>query len=81
MLSRQPWQSVWTDIVLGKSFRLEASQSSSYLRREPVSLPGSFPAYVDGTREICATTSLFSDWRLSQARAAGAWRISPLWLR
>jgi pyrroloquinoline quinone biosynthesis protein B len=51
MLSRQPWQSVWTDIVPGKSFRLETSQSSSYLRCEPVSLPGSFPAYVDGTGE------------------------------
>jgi pyrroloquinoline quinone biosynthesis protein B len=48
MLSREPWQSVWADIVPGQSFRLTTSESSSYLLCEPVSLSGSFPAYVHG---------------------------------
>jgi pyrroloquinoline quinone biosynthesis protein B len=48
MLSREPWQSVWTDIVPGQSFRLATARSSSYLLCEPVSLSGSFPAYVHG---------------------------------
>jgi pyrroloquinoline quinone biosynthesis protein B len=48
MLSRQPWQSVWTDIMPGESFRLASTESFSYIECRPVALPGSFPAYVDG---------------------------------
>ncbi|PYX82847.1 MAG: pyrroloquinoline quinone biosynthesis protein PqqB [Acidobacteria bacterium] len=48
MLSRQPWQSMWTDIVPSESFRLATPGSSPYIGCQPVALSGSFPAYVDG---------------------------------
>ncbi|HYL11920.1 MAG TPA: pyrroloquinoline quinone biosynthesis protein PqqB [Terriglobales bacterium] len=48
MLSRQPWQSVWTDIVPGESFQLTTADPSSYIACQPISLSGPFPAYVDG---------------------------------
>ena len=49
MLSRQPWQSVWTDILPGERFRLATPDSIPYLECQPVALSGSFPAYVDGS--------------------------------
>jgi pyrroloquinoline quinone biosynthesis protein B len=48
LLSRQPGQSVWTDIVPGESFRLATPASSSYILCQPVALSGPFPAYVNG---------------------------------
>jgi pyrroloquinoline quinone biosynthesis protein B len=48
MLSREPWQSVWTDIAPGQNFQLTSSDSPSYLLCEPVKLAGSFPVYVHG---------------------------------
>jgi len=47
MLSQQPWQSVWTDIVPGESFPLATSaQSAGKLVCQTVSLAGGLPAYV-----------------------------------
>src|SRR5246127_3835866 len=47
MLSQQPWQSVWTDIVPGESFPLATSaQSVGKLVCQTISLAGGLPAYV-----------------------------------
>ena len=47
MLSQQPWQSIWTDIVPGESFPLAGSgQSAGKLVCKPISLGGGLPAYV-----------------------------------
>ena len=47
MLSQQPWQSVWTDIVPGESLSLAAStESTGKLVCQAISLDGVLPAYV-----------------------------------
>jgi pyrroloquinoline quinone biosynthesis protein B len=47
MLSQQPWQSVWTDIVPGESLPLATSaQSVGKLVCQTISLGGVLPAYV-----------------------------------
>src|ERR1700757_4290135 len=47
MLTQQPWQSVWTDLVPGERFALVASsESTSELVCEAISLGGGLPAYV-----------------------------------
>jgi pyrroloquinoline quinone biosynthesis protein B len=51
MLSQQPWQSVWTDIVPGESLFLATSaESTGKLVCQAVSLGGGLPAYVGETR-------------------------------
>ena len=47
MLSQQPWQSAWTDIVPGESLPLATSaESTAKLVCQAVSLGGDLPAYV-----------------------------------
>ena len=47
MLSQQPWQTVWTDIVPGESLSLATSaESDGKLVCQAVSLGGAVPAYV-----------------------------------
>ena len=47
MLSLQPWQSVWTDLVPGERFALVASaESASKLFCQAIWLGGGLPAYV-----------------------------------
>ena len=47
MLTQQPWQSVWTDLVPGERFALVASaESTSKLVCQAISLGGGLPAYV-----------------------------------
>lgn len=47
MLTQQPWQSVWTDLVPGERFALVASaESASKLVCQAISLGGGLPAYV-----------------------------------
>ena len=64
MLSREPWQSFWTDIVPGQSFRLTAHGSSSYLLCEAVPLAGSFPGYVhgNGTAHFSPSEAVLGLW-------------------
>ena len=47
MLSQQPWQGVWTDIVPGETLPLASSaQSAGTLVCQTISLGGGLPAYV-----------------------------------
>ncbi len=55
-LQQLPQQAVWTQIRPGESFELEPLGSRpAGLRCEPVTMPGSYPAYVNGDRRAkCA---------------------------
>ena len=77
MLSRQPGQSVWTDIMPGESFRLTNPHSFSYIECRPVALSGSFPAYVDGKGMVLKAEEAVLGLVIESSRGGGRLAYFP----